>query len=92
MYFIILSVSSGRFAVAKAAFGLLAPVAGRSGKSSPLSDRLLVRLAFFRLIVVSAPPPSPAPSCAVSTVTAWMLTNGRGEGESPGTGETVKPA
>uniref|UniRef100_A0A8D8CRD2 (northern house mosquito) hypothetical protein n=1 Tax=Culex pipiens TaxID=7175 RepID=A0A8D8CRD2_CULPI len=48
MYFMILAVSSGRLAVTKAARGL----AGRSGKSSPLSDSDLVRLAaFFKLIL-----------------------------------------
>lgn len=49
MYFMIFIVSSGRLAVTKAARGL----AGRSGKSSPLSDRLLVRLAFFKLILIA---------------------------------------
>lgn len=49
MYFMIFIVSSGRLAVTKAARGL----AGRSGKSSPLRDRLLVRLAFFKLILIA---------------------------------------
>lgn len=71
MYFMIFIVSSGRLAVTKAARGF----AGRNGKSSPLSDRLLVRLAFFRLILTAhgadesllqAPSPTSAPSSANS--------------------------